>query len=96
MLVATKCPNDKFLCNEGWCIPNDWRCNGVQDCAFGEDEMNCSCSSADQFSCKSGGCIDILKTCDGIVHCSDGSDEHECGKCNKINHNRPVQIDNYV
>ena len=35
------CGNDEYLCPEGWCIPMTWRCNGISECANGEDEKLC-------------------------------------------------------
>ncbi len=39
--VAGSCGNDEFLCPEGWCAPLTLRCDGVRDCAGGEDEKLC-------------------------------------------------------
>uniref|UniRef100_A0A915K5E6 Peptidase S1 domain-containing protein n=1 Tax=Romanomermis culicivorax TaxID=13658 RepID=A0A915K5E6_ROMCU len=67
------------MCPEGWCIPAEWRCNGLADCAKGEDEQNCSCSDADQFRCSyGGGCVEKRSVCDGVPNCADGSDEFDC------------------
>lgn len=35
------CGNDEYLCPERWCIPMTWRCNGIPECANGEDEKLC-------------------------------------------------------
>ncbi|KAK2167463.1 hypothetical protein LSH36_27g01051 [Paralvinella palmiformis] len=59
------------------------RCNGIVDCANGEDEQNCDrqCSS-DEFRCKTGVdkrsgsvCIKAAFRCDRFVDCVDESDE---------------------
>ena len=33
-----KCDADKFLCDNGRCIPNDWKCDFDDDCGDGSDE----------------------------------------------------------
>ena len=40
-LHAGSCGNDEYLCPERWCIPMTWRCNGIAECANGEDEKLC-------------------------------------------------------
>jgi hypothetical protein len=74
------CVGDQwFKCQTG-CIPAKYRCDGVNDCALGEDELHCrnttevGCTSS-QFQCKNGGCISIHFYCDGDVDCQDRSDE---------------------
>jgi hypothetical protein len=75
------CVGDQwFNCQTG-CIPAKYRCDGVNDCALGEDELHCrnmttevGCTSS-QFQCKNGGCISSHFYCDGNADCQDGSDE---------------------
>lgn len=38
---ADSCGNDEYFCPEGWCIPLTQRCDGMSDCANGEDEQLC-------------------------------------------------------
>ena len=33
------CPDEKFLCENGDCIPASWQCDGINDCD--SDEVNC-------------------------------------------------------
>lgn len=54
-----------------------WHCNGVDECAKGEDENLCDCG-LDQFKCQTGGCVSENQVCDGIEHCPDHSDEWGC------------------
>ena len=35
---APLCPSNKFACKNGNCIPNNWRCDGANDCADKSDE----------------------------------------------------------
>lgn len=75
---AESCGNDEYLCpTEKWCIPLTWHCNGVDECANGEDENLCDCG-LDQFKCQTGGCVPENQVCDGIEHCPDHSDEWGC------------------
>jgi hypothetical protein len=39
--ITGSCENDEYLCPERWCIPMTWRCNGIAECASGEDERLC-------------------------------------------------------
>ncbi len=79
--TTTNCIGEQwFKCQSG-CIPSKNRCDGVNDCALGEDEQNCrnvttevGCSSS-QFQCKNGGCISSHFYCDGDKDCQDASDE---------------------
>ncbi len=63
------------------CIPSNLRCNGIQDCPTGEDEIGCqnevSTCSPLQFQCGSGRCISNSLLCDGNYDCEDESDEPE-------------------
>ena len=73
--------------------PEEWnrrfpetRCDGVKDCRFGEDEIDCQTCPRGQFTCDLGAtCIDSDKVCDGQKNCVDGSDEKSCmsqiGEC---------------
>ena len=36
-----KCRVTEFLCNNGQCIHQDWRCDGDFDCEDFSDESNC-------------------------------------------------------
>ena len=51
-------------------------CDGVKDCAKGEDEEDCSC-------CKIVALRTPEKICDGTMDCDDGGDEANCS-CNGV------------
>ncbi|ELU16597.1 hypothetical protein CAPTEDRAFT_170076 [Capitella teleta] len=62
------------------CVDMFDRCNGVKDCAGGEDEAHCPafrCARGmGQFQCKDrSGCYDKFRLCDGTPNCQDSSDE---------------------
>ena len=41
--TSTPCSEQKFVCTSIYqCLPNNTRCNGVQDCRDGSDEAGCS------------------------------------------------------
>ncbi|KAL8213468.1 UNVERIFIED_CONTAM: hypothetical protein K2H54_065813 [Gekko kuhli] len=68
---------NQFQCDDGFCIPASWACDGYFHCPDDSDEANCTCSS-DQFTCKNGHCIPALWRCDGFNQCGDESDEVNC------------------
>nr|XP_054761372.1 G-protein coupled receptor GRL101-like [Lytechinus pictus] len=77
-----ECPAYFMKCPGSYCIPLRFRCNGVWDCANGEDEMECSSfvCPAGTYSCRrSTICLPPNQVCDGIQHCSDADDEQFCG-----------------
>ena len=83
------CEKDKceFKCNNNQCTLNRYRCDGINQCIDGSDEIGCSstnkklqCDSVNEFTCISNShmlieCIDISKKCDAVRNCMDGSDE---------------------
>ena len=34
-------PDEWFKCNDGFCVPKDWRCDGEPDCMDGSEEIGC-------------------------------------------------------
>uniref|UniRef100_A0A1B6EDX6 Basement membrane-specific heparan sulfate proteoglycan core protein n=1 Tax=Clastoptera arizonana TaxID=38151 RepID=A0A1B6EDX6_9HEMI len=76
-LVTAGCGVDEFQCNDGTCIPNFEKCNQINECNNGEDELNCPCRS-DQYQCRDGTCILQRLYCNGVKDCLDNSDEDYC------------------
>jgi len=76
------CSDQHFSCASGRCVPNDWRCDGDDDCGDNSDEQSCPsmrCSER-EFRCLDGNCITGSWRCDGVSDCEDDSDEAGCGK----------------
>ena len=71
------CIGNLFACEDGTCILEHNVCDGMKDCASGEDEEECSCTD-DHFVCADGTCMSPSKYCDGIKDCMDESDEKNC------------------
>ncbi|XP_033127863.1 low-density lipoprotein receptor-related protein 2-like [Anneissia japonica] len=79
--ASQSCTSDEFRCFDGQqCINRTLRCDIINHCQDGSDEMNCSpeeCGST-RFACGSGECIRIEYRCDGQYDCVDISDEFNC------------------
>jgi len=80
-----QCPPQSATCSDvdKTCIPNDWRCDGIEHCANGEDEKKCSCEG---FECASGRCLSSNSLCNGEQECEDGEDELNCPVCRANEH----------
>ena len=71
--------NDKFSCNNGFCVDFSKVCDLVDDCGDGSDEKSCGnhfmCTEQEQV-------LPINQKCDGTFNCLDFSDEcnEECSK----------------
>uniref|UniRef100_A0A671Q6S8 Low-density lipoprotein receptor-related protein 2-like n=1 Tax=Sinocyclocheilus anshuiensis TaxID=1608454 RepID=A0A671Q6S8_9TELE len=76
------CGDYAFPCDGGRCVPNSFRCDGVNDCADKTDEANCTdpgttCSPY-AFTCGNKHCVPASWRCDGHDDCGDGTDEDNC------------------
>uniref|UniRef100_U5ER34 Putative low-density lipoprotein receptor n=1 Tax=Corethrella appendiculata TaxID=1370023 RepID=U5ER34_9DIPT len=80
----TSCPDDKFRCKNGRCIPKHWHCDQEKDCNDGSDEDPEKCLKPkecphSEIMCKTGDrCIPKRWQCDREKDCPDGSDELGC------------------
>ncbi|CAL8320128.1 unnamed protein product, partial [Arctogadus glacialis] len=51
VVIASSCPNDKFLCGSGECLPLEVICNSTIDCKDGSDEGFCGGCGFENGSC---------------------------------------------
>ncbi|XP_070564510.1 uncharacterized protein [Ptychodera flava] len=79
------CGENQFKCSKGGtsgvCIPDERRCDGIEDCNEGEDETNCGESSGrecDGFFCDNNFCHPYTDKCNYLQDCRDGTDEEGC------------------
>ncbi|CAB1328475.1 unnamed protein product, partial [Coregonus sp. 'balchen'] len=78
-----QCGANSFSCTNGKCVPQNYRCDGVDDCHDNSDEANCgrahntTCSPR-AFTCANQHCVPSGWHCDGHNDCLDGSDERDC------------------
>lgn len=78
---AVRCPTSgMYHCEDSYCIGLHRVCDGVIDCQFGDDEVNCPILSCHPgfFKCKGKvrhKCLHPRFVCDGVVHCSAFKDD---------------------
>lgn len=88
------CLDWMFQCPNGNCVPYWWRCDHVDDCGDGADELECPSvametttaaskpgvrpCSKNQFTCAPGTCIPLSWVCDTMDDCLGGEDERGC------------------
>ncbi len=74
--------NAAYKCQESYCIPYEYKCNGKWECLNGEDELNCQNLKqhcAGLFKCMNSSiCIFSVQICNGEEECPMGSDELLC------------------
>ncbi|XP_017897256.1 PREDICTED: very low-density lipoprotein receptor-like [Capra hircus] len=76
-----RCLSGQWQCRNGLCIPDSWRCDGVDHCGDASDEQGCASCPEGMVGCDEGKCILESLMCDGEVDCTDGTDEPiTCGK----------------
>ncbi|XP_077986932.1 low-density lipoprotein receptor-related protein 4-like [Glandiceps talaboti] len=78
-IESKTCSDGELHCTDGRCIPQRWKCDGMNDCHDGKDEVECGGScSANTFLCGNNKCIAMNWVCDQDNDCGDGTDEADC------------------
>ncbi|KAL2080118.1 hypothetical protein ACEWY4_023911 [Coilia grayii] len=88
------CEPDQFHCANGKCVPEVWKCNGMDECGDNSDEELCAPPNPsalfsfqpcayNQFPCLSRytrvyTCLPESLKCDGSIDCQDLGDEIDC------------------
>ena len=79
-LTSVDNTDSEKMFSKPWCLPIFLRCNGVDDCYFGEDERDCKlyhCPGLYQCT-QSKVCLVHSWLCDGHPHCPLHDDELYC------------------
>lgn len=78
------CGPEHLKCNNGFCVPKGWACDGEDDCGDRSDELKCTAQTCppNDFVCGDGKCLPQYWKCDYDADCDDGSDEANCPKQN--------------
>ena len=66
----------QVICGNGVVVPEDFRCDGIDDCLNNADEEDCPEGSG--WTCDDGVPLKQDGVCDGFPQCFDGSDEAHC------------------
>ena len=69
-----------FKCQNSYCLPYRYMCNGHWDCWNGEDEVICGeLTCKNMFKCQVAKiCIHLLNVCDSVIDCPFSDDEYLC------------------
>ncbi|XP_048838951.1 low-density lipoprotein receptor-related protein 1 isoform X2 [Brienomyrus brachyistius] len=74
-----QCHPSQFMCRDKRCIPENWKCDGANDCRDNSDEDPNLCSQHScpkySFRCQDNHCIPLHWVCDGHSDCADHEDE---------------------
>ncbi|KAI1884877.1 hypothetical protein AGOR_G00214390 [Albula goreensis] len=70
-----QCGANSFSCANGKCVPQLYRCDGMDDCHDNSDEAGCGSHT---FTCANQRCVPMSWRCDGHNDCFDSSDEQNC------------------
>lgn len=100
-LTNSACSSGQFVCMDGGCVLDIYRCDNVSDCFDGSDEDRCHKYWSMKiiiyhlyYTCSNGlQRIPLSFLCDAVYQCIDFSDEHDCPQRILVKSANPIRVE---